>query len=183
MTGSDHAAPTSAPFHLLIQENISLLQQGIDLIGSLPDGVYAKNDGEYFQSGVGRHFRHVLDFYGQFLSGDDGWINYDSRERELRVETDPGYAADHAGATIMALEALNPGGVSTVQVRVDTGTADEQGVITRSTLERELAHLASHTIHHYAIIRLLLSTLGVAVDEAFGIAPSTLRYRKQLGGN
>jgi hypothetical protein len=44
----------------------------------------------------------------------------------------------------------------------------------RSTIKRELQFLVSHTVHHFAIIKPLLLRDGVAVDDRFGVAPSTL---------
>ncbi len=55
---------------------------------------------------------------------------------------------------------------------IENGDAVE----TDSTLERELAMLASHTVHHYAIVALLLRIKGVVVPETFGVAPSTQRH-------
>ena len=46
----------------------------------------------------------------------------------------------------------------------------------RSTLRRELQFLLSHTIHHFALIGLLLSFHGVEPGEEFGVAPSTLKH-------
>lgn len=49
-----------------------------------------------------------------------------------------------------------------------------QPVIGWSTLARELAFVMSHTIHHQAIVALLLEQQGGGVpDERFGYAPST----------
>ena len=50
---------------------------------------------------------------------------------------------------------------------------------TASTVGRELAYLLSHTIHHYALIRLLAYDHGVRLDAEFGVAPSTLKHRDQ----
>jgi uncharacterized damage-inducible protein DinB len=44
-----------------------------------------------------------------------------------------------------------------------------------STRARELAFVVSHTIHHQAIIALLMSFQGLAVPAQFGYAPSTPR--------
>ena len=44
-----------------------------------------------------------------------------------------------------------------------------------STLARELAFVVSHTIHHQAIIGVLLAIDGFAVPEQFGHSPSTPR--------
>ncbi|MFW5688937.1 MAG: hypothetical protein ACOC1U_05120, partial [Spirochaetota bacterium] len=65
---------------------------------------------------------------------------------------------------------------SPVLVRTEVRSASGSAVEAASTLERELAVLASHTVHHYAIIALLLRVQDVDVPASFGVAPSTLRH-------
>jgi hypothetical protein len=45
-----------------------------------------------------------------------------------------------------------------------------------SSIGRELQVLSSHTIHHFALLAMVLRARGVSVDAEFGMAPSTLRY-------
>jgi hypothetical protein len=49
----------------------------------------------------------------------------------------------------------------------------------RSSAERELQFLLSHTVHHYALIALMLRTQGYEPGAEFGVAPSTLAYWKE----
>ena len=49
-----------------------------------------------------------------------------------------------------------------------------------SSPARELQVLSSHTIHHFALIAMTLTALGVPIDPDFGVAPSTLRYRERV---
>ena len=44
-----------------------------------------------------------------------------------------------------------------------------------STLGRELAYVNSHTIHHHALIAVLLALADVPVPDRLGLAPSTPR--------
>ena len=49
---------------------------------------------------------------------------------------------------------------------------------------RELQFLVSHTIHHYALIGVLLAAEGFDVSlefPEFGVAPSTLTHWKETG--
>ena len=43
---------------------------------------------------------------------------------------------------------------------------------------RELAFVLSHTVHHNALIRVMVKLLGADVPADFGYAPSTLAHRK-----
>ena len=42
-----------------------------------------------------------------------------------------------------------------------------------TSVGRELAFVMSHTIHHLAVIALLLRDLGIEVPPRFGYAPTT----------
>jgi hypothetical protein len=54
---------------------------------------------------------------------------------------------------------------------------DERSSLTwsQSSVTRELQALLSHTVHHYALIALMLQLNGFEVPEELGVAPSTLR--------
>jgi len=158
----------------LVDENIGLIGQGVDLIASLHPDVYRRNEHAHFSSGVGRHFRHVLDFYERMLMGRDSVIDYESRHRDERIELDPDYATRIARTICGALGEIDA--PSPVRVRTECRDGDGIAVEADSTVERELAMLASHTIHHYAIIALILRIQDASVPEEFGVAPSTLRY-------
>jgi hypothetical protein len=62
---------------------------------------------------------------------------------------------------------------------MDTGEGDERPW-THSSARRELQFLLSHTVHHYALIAMICRQYGVGVEEDFGVAPSTLKYRRQM---
>ena len=165
----------------LIQENIDLIEQGLGLLRGLPPGVYGNNTHEFFTSGIGRHFRHVLDVYAQVLAGRQQEIDYDARKRDERVERDPVYAQQTAREMIAGLRQMlkERGGRSTVTIRTEIHDDEGHGITVESSLERELAHLASHTVHHYALIGMLARLQGVVPPDQFGLAPSTIRYLAQ----
>ena len=43
---------------------------------------------------------------------------------------------------------------------------------------RQLAFLLSHTIHHCALIAVMMRLRGLATPPGFGLAPATLRHRE-----
>ncbi|TVQ23048.1 MAG: hypothetical protein EA382_10855 [Spirochaetaceae bacterium] len=161
----------------LIDENIDLLRCGLQLIDALPGELYREGHDRATDGGVGRHFRHIIEFYERLADPDVTTVDYGSRRRDSRVESDAVYAATSVTRIIGTLEALR-GATPDSELTVVTEILDAEGraIRTRSSTGRELAVLASHTIHHYAIIALLLRGSGVKPPEHFGIAPSTLRY-------
>jgi uncharacterized damage-inducible protein DinB len=53
----------------------------------------------------------------------------------------------------------------------------EPPAIVRTTLARELAFVVQHTVHHCALIAVLLEWQGYRVPYGFGLAASTQRAR------
>lgn len=172
---------------LMVEENTGLIRQGIDTLSVLDPKLYRSPGDVPLSSSVGKHFRHVLDFYDRLLDGYSTVVDYDARGRDPRVETDPEYAASVARRTCAGLNALaatfgSAPGPTPVVVRTEIHSDDGSAVEVNSTIERELSALSSHTVHHYAIIALVLRLCGWTVGEKFGVAPSTLRYLAQKGG-
>jgi uncharacterized damage-inducible protein DinB len=163
----------------LVQENTDLLEQGTHLIASMAPETYRNNSHDHFTSGIGKHMRHVLDVYAQVLDGAESQIDYDSRAREEQIETDPTAAANRVREVIEGLRAIAdaPREAATLTVRTEILDADGKQLAVSSSLDRELAHLASHTVHHFAIIGLLARLQGVVPPKDFGVAPSTIRFQ------
>ena len=156
----------------LLDRIVLEFSRGLALIDSLTPDHYAESpDGS---GSIGAHFRHNIDFAANFLSGlEEGRINYNSRERDIRVETDPQYAKER----ILFLNS---------RFKTISETLLESEVLICSELDesswyassgaRELEFIHSHTVHHYALIAAKLNAFGVEVSADFGVAPSTLKY-------
>jgi uncharacterized damage-inducible protein DinB len=161
-----------------LEGNLHLLRQGIELLERLSDGDY--RDAPEGGSSIGAQYRHVLDHYRSLLDGQtDGVVDYDRRRRDPEQERDRAAAIRATEETLDRLRLLSRTHLllplAVAQAATDS-EADEspQG----STLGRELLFLVSHTVHHYAIIKLLLGERGVTCEPSFGVAPSTLVYRR-----
>ncbi len=163
----------------LIRDNVELLRQGLEVLEKLPDDLYA-SEAEVLTSGsIGAHFRHCIDFYACLLrDADTGRVDFDRRERSDVVERDRHRAMDllrELAERLPGLERL--GADAALQVRVDADSDDAPWC--GSSLGRELRALLSHTVHHFSVVRLLLESHPDALPEGFGIAPSTLRHRRE----
>jgi len=164
--------------------NQEVLRQGIDVIRRLGDEQYVSAPDGLAHSGAGAHFRHIYDYYRCFLRDVDGRrVDYDRRERDARFETD----REHAVACLQdlvarfdSLAAQPLDGSTALDARMDAvGDADEDGHWNRTTVKRELRFLVSHTIHHYALIAMILKVQGFECGPDFGVAPSTIEFWKQ----
>lgn len=186
-----NSEPTKNP--TLIAANIYFLQQAAQVMERLDRDAYTRTDPSYYESGLGKHFRHVLDHYTALLDGlsGGGRIDYDARARDSRLETDPSYARDFARACIAGLEELAAGNRDAgeeltsghdLEVCSNGSAAGPGETWARSTLRRELQFLLSHTVHHYALIAVILRLQGHNPPPDFGVAPSTLEYQQQNHG-
>ena len=160
-----------------LQDNLDLLRQGMELVARLDPAAYA-GVGDPPGRGPGAHLRHVLDHYTAFLDGlETDLIDYDARHRGGAIESER-----HAGMRRMLEVAEGLTRVSREdldrRVRVREDAAESSGLedSSLSSLRRELQFLHSHTVHHWAIVALLLGKRGIEVAEGFGLAPSTRRH-------
>jgi len=161
----------------ILDDNIALLQQGLRLIERLDPALYAGRD-EPPGRGVGAQVRHALDHYGSLLAGvGSRVIDYDLRERDARLETSADAAMMRMVELIDRLTRLDRADLDLPAV-LRTGADEEAGGLdaSPSSLRRELHFLLSHTVHHYALIAMILARHDVEVDPDFGVAPSTLRH-------
>lgn len=152
----------------------SLLEQLAAAIDGLNDGQYTARRAREVSGSVGGHVRHCLDHVAALAAGVEyGRIRYDARLRGTAVESSRRAAVDEIARLVAGLDAVPAADVErSVSVLVRT-SPDGPELPVPSTLARELTFVASHTVHHFAIIALLLHEMGVAVPPRFGYAPST----------
>jgi hypothetical protein len=165
-------AATPSPASALVR----LLDELSATVMAIPTEIYAAP----FESGVsgtiGEHVRHSLDHVSALLAaGRSDTLSYDHRRRGTPIEADPGAALQQilrlkAGLERWSLRSLDE------PIRVSSMvSADGSSVSGWSTLARELAFVVSHTIHHQAIVGILLAFHGYSVPDRFGHSPSTPR--------
>ena len=160
----------------LIELNLAWLRQVFALVERLDDRVFATTPKGLAPHRVGSHLRHVLEFYECFLDGlESGRVDYDSRKRNEAIERSRYSALASIRSLICRLQAISR--LSTVAVFVVRMENAEADVWLASSIGRELQALSSHTIHHFALIAVILRLHGVQVDPDFGMSPSTLRYQ------
>lgn len=171
---------------LLAAQNVAVLEQGLDVFerlgavsgsGESLAALYTAVPDGLTPSAAGGHFRHIHDYYRCFLNGlEGGRVDYDHRERDVRFETDLEFASQELRRTIARLVEI-VGRDDELVVKMDAdhspGAPDPWS---KSTVMRELRFLLSHTIHHYALIAMILKVQGFECGSGFGVAPSTLEY-------
>jgi hypothetical protein len=166
---------TNQANHLVLQ-NIGLLRQGVDVLASVDPSLYGRANG---RSSIGSHFRHCLDFFGSFLRGaPSGRVDYCDRERDDRLARCFAAATSRVEYIVAGLEPFRHRDAhAPLLVRAeDAGDASLHDAWTRSSLGRELQAILSHTVHHYAIVAIVLRAEGCEPGAEFGVSPSTLAH-------
>jgi uncharacterized damage-inducible protein DinB len=166
---------------IFAEDNLRFLQQGLDLVQSLSDDAYTQSPHPDYTSGVGGHLRHCLDHYSNFLAGlPSGRIDYDARQRDERVENDRAYAIRLIRILMDGITEIRASdGEKALTIKMDGGDeSDASQWWSQSSTMRELQFLVSHTVHHYALIAMILRAQGIVPAADFGVAPSTLRYNQ-----
>lgn len=158
------------------QENLTEIKKVLLL---LTDEQYSYPSNTLFGATIGQHVRHILEFYQSAFNGlDTKTVNYDNRKRNLLIETDNQYAIqviDEINASL-ALDILDETLVLEGNFCAEEGKETE----IKTTLFRELAYCLEHSIHHQALIKVGLLEVNCLsfIDDTFGLAPATIRYRK-----
>jgi hypothetical protein len=166
----------------LMADARDVLLQGLSLLFDLDDGSYSQVADTPFNASIGQHYRHVIEHFQSLTRGlQSGEINYDARDRNIRLQGDVTYGSI---ATCDVLRILKRYTYETLvhgcKVIHSVGYSSSQPSTFDSNVSRELAYCAGHAIHHYAIIRLICHQIGVSVPPEFGFAPSTLKHMSSL---
>jgi uncharacterized damage-inducible protein DinB len=151
-----------------------LLNDLVRLLMGLPNRVYCARPVRASGS-IGGHVRHVLDHVAALVAaGRSAPLSYDHRARGTPVESDSHAAVREILRLNAALERWT-GSSLDFPMAVNSMISDDGRTVTGwSTAGRELAFVVSHTIHHQAMIAVLLELQGYEVtNERFGYAAST----------
>lgn len=125
---------------------------------------------------VGQHVRHIIELFQEMLNGyRTGEINYANRKRDFLTETDKTFALQQL--QFITAEMNLPD--KNLLLTAGYAQNNETGISAATNYIREVMYNIEHTIHHLALIRVgFKSAFDIELPEAFGVAPSTLKYRK-----
>lgn len=154
------------------------LDQARMLTKRLTPAQYAALHAHCYGGSIGGHIRHCIEHFEGFRRGiEGGAIDYDARKRGTTEETDPAAAIEKLDQLISWIreEATKHTRGDQVRVKIDCGADEGEPGWEISTVGRELQFLASHTVHHFAIIGIMCEAQSVETDADFGVAPSTLK--------
>jgi hypothetical protein len=162
----------------IVNAAIAILAQGEDLLRALSAENYTRRVPLAFNACIGGHYRHCLDHFTSLLralNADE--VNYDHRERDVRIESQPDFALTLTQQMRAQLERLPFSALdSPVRARCEVSYAHGESPVTGSTFGREMVYSIAHAIHHYALISVMARLMEAKLPEHFGVAPSTVAH-------
>ncbi|WP_191601000.1 DinB family protein [Marinomonas algicola] len=165
----------------IIRGNIETINQAQDLLDSLDEESYCHICSPHMSSSIGQHIRHIIDNYLVLVEGmPNKHIDYNGRRRGAKVET----CLDTAKAELKQLQhwllSVNQDFLdSSITIISEVCLQEEQSERINSNLHRELLFVASHCIHHMALIGVAVKLQNRETPKFFGLAPATATYVRQ----
>ena len=138
---------------------------------------YGRPSKTLFDASIGQHVRHIIELFLCLEKGyESGIVNYEKRERDYRIETDKDFAIQLLKDIYHRIERPN----IEIEMEADDYEDGPIAVVIPTNYYRELAYNLEHTIHHMALIRVGVNEVStVVLPKEFGVAYSTIKYRKK----
>jgi hypothetical protein len=161
--------------HSAVHHSVSQVGNQLqDVLNSIGNERYTQACNSLFGASIGQHTRHIIDMFSKLEQGyQSGLVNYDHRERDAKIETDPDYAQLKINHLIANLPADD--------IRLRVQSEHPAGIVyLDSCAYREVLYCLEHCIHHMALIKVGLLELGFEdIPANFGVAYSTIAYKQQ----
>ncbi|MBO0331581.1 DinB family protein [[Muricauda] lutisoli] len=157
----------------MFKSSLQTLEQFKQVLADLPKDCYSQSCHILSNATIGQHTRHIIELYLCLIHGYElSDVSYDRRERNLQIEQDLNYALDRLTYIQEHLKKPNKA------IKITYELAGEENCMD-SNYFREVMYNLEHTIHHQALIKVGIKHFSEQeIPESFGVAPSTLQYRK-----
>lgn len=126
---------------------------------------------------IGQHVRHIIELFQCLENGyESGVVNYEKRKRDTKIENDKDFAGSLLHDIFNNLE--RPDRELILEANYDEHSTEQLQV--KTNYMRELIYNLEHVFHHMALIRVAVNELSsIQVDDSFGVATSTIKYKKE----
>ena len=157
----------------MFESSIQTIEQFKEVLRQLPENCYSESCEVLSGATIGQHARHVIELYTCLISDYAiGHVCYDKRQRNRRIEEEVAYAVEQLEYIQQNLSKSN----KPLKVAYELGG---QEVVLDSNYNREVMYNLEHAIHHHALIKIGIKHFtDLELPESFGVAPSTMQYRK-----
>lgn len=147
-----------------------------DSLSQLSDEQYHQPSKVLFNATIGQHVRHVIELFICLNNGyETGTVNYENRKRDIRIETDKLFACDLLQMIAANLDKAD----KELLLEAAYDEQSDDTITVHTNYYREIIYNLEHTVHHMALIRVGINDVSsINLPEGFGIASSTIKYRK-----
>ncbi|MEO7976250.1 DinB family protein [Flavobacterium sp.] len=159
---------------MLVKSICQSLDELIYILDQLSDNEYSKYCKALSNATIGEHTRHIIEMFQCLDNGYElGILNYDSRKRNEKIQTETTIAKECINEIKTGLRTENK---KMYVEQVVNGLA----IRIQSSYYRELLYNLEHCIHHQALIKVaVLQMENISINENFGVARSTIEYRNK----
>jgi uncharacterized damage-inducible protein DinB len=171
-------AQTFKPGYMLLKQPLRhVFVQLTEMLKQLSPEAYQQPGKRIFNASIGQHVRHIIELFQCLdLGYDEGFVNYEKRKRNQRIETDKEYAANLIKKIFYRLDKPD----KDLVLEAEDYNESAETVVIATNYYRELAYNLEHTIHHMALIRVAVEEVSnVRLPDEFGVAYSTIKHRQQ----
>lgn len=144
------------------------------LLNQISEDDYSKPIEYLSNASIGEHTRHIIELFQCAINSYQvGVLNYDTRNRDILIQTSPSFAIEKIDEICNSIEKENK------DLILESVFFD---VISRINTNyfREVIYNLEHCIHHQALIKVAVFQFEyLTVNANFGVAPSTIVYRNQ----
>jgi len=165
------------------------IQQSVQTIfNQLKGSLEQLTNQQYYQNidilsgaSIGQHVRHVVEMFICLQDGyTSGFVNYENRKRDITIETAKETAIDVMNKINAAL--FNENKSLVLQAGFDENNNELNNIPTNYF--REIAYNLEHAIHHMALIKIGIKEISeIVLQDGYGVASSTLKFRKEAESN
>ena len=147
-----------------------------DTLEQLSTEQYKQPSKILFNATIGQHTRHIIELFMELDKGyESGIVNYEKRKRDYLIETDKSFAASLLHKIYSGLN--KPDKELILESNYDEHS--DEVIAIKSNYYREVIYNLEHTVHHMALIRVGVTEVSsIELPEGFGVASSTIKYRK-----
>ena len=165
--------------HQIKITTVAILNQLKDLASDISDEEFSKELPVLLNNSVGRHYRHIIEFYMVLFDGlKSASVNYDNRKHDPELERDRTKCIESLDGIISAIQVLSPG--KEIKIKACYSDDPDATIEVDTCAEREIVYNIEHSIHHMAVIRIGIDHdfAHVKLPENFGFAYSTIKHKK-----
>lgn len=158
----------------IIQINVQTLEEFVEVLMQIEIDIYSVSCSAIGGATIGQHTRHVIELFQCLLTGYvSGEVKYDKRNRDKEIEENLSFAIYQI--QLIQKQLAKPDKKLFIEYEFN-----ENIVRIESNYFREVMYNLEHIIHHQALIKVGLNMLSTfELPNSFGVAPSTIKYRKE----